>query len=149
MISCIKNLPVPECNPESSLVLLSSSADLGDSTVRTTTRGTLRLSSASPGSKASGKGDGCQGLAVRSTVPLWTTTGPDRNTGQLEALSPTRSHFELRREGAGGPLSAWLPSYPPACEENCSFTPLLTAPLCSPALSLFPFHIHTCTPHTA
>lgn len=63
MISCIKNLPVPERDPESSyMVLLSLFADLGGSTIRAATirhEGSVLL----PQDPKPREGE-CQGLTV-------------------------------------------------------------------------------------
>lgn len=78
-------------------------------------------------------------------VPSLTMTGPERDTRQVEAVSPARSHFEMSGGGGGGReghLSALPPSYPLAPKENCSLAPLLMAPLCSPALSSPFTHTH-------
>lgn len=151
MISCIKNLPVPERDPESSyMVLLSLFADLGGSTIRAATRKTRRLSSASPGSKAPGRGmpgaDSYEGLLLTPMPPL-TTTGPERDTvhslRQSFPLEAILSRGGRGKEGTSPPchhLTLW--------PERKTAAPL---PFSRPSLlscSLFPFHTHTCTPRT-
>lgn len=76
------------------MVLLSSFADLGDSTIRPTTRETLRLSPASPGSKAPGKE--CQELSVmKVSLSLhafadhdWPREGHQAGGGSLSGQKP-------------------------------------------------------------